>query len=71
MMPDKSKDLPGDELATLRANAKYVADFAERLDESGDARDQAGTESNGRKLQGSLKSSEGVYPPDTRKGGEK
>lgn len=66
-MPDKSKDLPADKLAKVNANAKFVADLAKRLDESGDAKDQAGTETNFKKLQGILKTIAALYPPDALK----
>ena len=44
-----------------------VADLAKRLDESGDAKNQAGTESNFKKLQGILKTIASLYPPDALK----
>ena len=60
-LPDKSIDLPADNLAKVKSNAKYVADIAKRLDESGDAGDQAGTEVNFKKLQNFLKVIETQY----------
>jgi rubrerythrin len=66
-LSDKSKDLPADKLAKVKSNAKFVADMAKRLDESGDATDQAGTETNFKKLQGILKTIEAQYPPQTLK----
>jgi len=60
-LPDKSIDLPADNLAKVKSNAKYVADIAKRLDESGDAGDQAGTEANFKKLQNFLKIIETQY----------
>ena len=66
-MPGKSKDLPADTLAKVKSNAKFVADLAKRLDESGDAKNQAGTESNFKKLQGILKTIASLYPPDALK----
>ena len=63
-LPDKSKDLTGDKLSKLKANAKFVADLAKRLDESGDGKDQAGTEANFKKLQGILKQIRSLYPSD-------
>ncbi len=62
-LPDKSKDLDAEKLGKLKANAKFVAGLAKRLDESGDSKDQAGTEANFKKLQGILKSIEALYPP--------
>lgn len=66
-LPDKSKDLAADKLAKVKSNAKFVADIADRLDKSGDANDQAGTEANFKKLQGFLKTIEAQYPPETLK----
>ncbi len=60
---DKSMDLPSDKLVKINANAKYVADIAKRLDESGDASDQVATETNFKKLQDLLKTIEAQYPP--------
>jgi len=70
-LPDKSMDLPADKLAKLNSNAKYVADIAKRLDESGDANDQVATETNFNKLQGILKTIKAQYPPETLRAGEK
>ncbi len=61
-LPDKSMDLPADKLAKLNSNAKYVAEIAKRLDESGDAGDQAVTEANFKKLQALLETVEAQYP---------
>lgn len=63
-LPDKSMDLPADNLAKVKSNARYVADIANRLDESGDAGDQVATEANFTKLQGLLKTVEAQYPPE-------
>jgi len=63
-LPDKSEDLPADNLAKVKSNARYVADIANRLDESGDAGDQAATETNFKKLQDFLKTIEAQYPPE-------
>ena len=68
---DKSMDLPADKLTQVRSNAKYVVDIAKRLDESGDAGDQAGTEANFKKLHGLLKTIEAQCPPDELKYEEK
>jgi hypothetical protein len=70
-LPDKSKDLPADKLAKVKANAKFVEELAKRLDESGDANDQAATEANLKKLDGIIKTLEAQYPPETVKAGEK
>lgn len=60
-LPDKSK-LDADKMAKLKSNAKFVDALATRLDESGDAKDQAGTEANFKKLRGILKTIEALYP---------
>ena len=62
-LPDKSK-LEADKMAKLKSNAKFVAALAARLDESGDAKDQAGTEANFKKIQGILKVIESLYSPE-------
>lgn len=64
-LPAKSADLPADKLAKVKANAKYVADLADRLDKAGDANDQASSEANFGKLQGVLKAIQAQYPPAT------
>ena len=61
-LPDKSKDLGADKLGKLQSNAKFVAVLADRLDKAGDANDQAGSESNFKKLQGVLKEIRSLYP---------
>lgn len=68
-LPDKSKELSADKLAKLKANTKFVASLAGRLDKSGDANDQAGTESNLMKLQGVIKVIESFYPTSVTGGG--
>ena len=66
-LPDKSTTLQAEGLSKVKSYAKYIADIASRLDESGDANDQAGTEANFGKLQGLLKSIEAQYSPDELK----
>lgn len=69
---DKSLNmLPVDKLVKVNANAKYVADIAKRLDESGDAGDQVATEANFKKLQGFLKTIESLYAPINNETNEK
>ena len=53
-LPAHSGALPAAKLAQLKTSSKFVATLAERLDASGDAKDQAGTESNFKKLKGVL-----------------
>ncbi len=61
-MADQSPELSPDELTKLKGNIKYVATLAERLDASGDAKDQAATERNLKQLESVLTSIEALYP---------
>ncbi len=70
-LPEKSKDLPADKLAKVKADAKYVADIAKRLDESGDAGDKVATEDNFKKLQRLLKTTKSLYEQGATKRREK
>ena len=64
-LPDKSMDLPADKLAKLKSNAKYVADIAKRLDESGDAGDAVNTKAQADRLAKFLQDIETLYPAKT------
>ena len=66
-LPEKSSDLAAEKLAKLKANAKFVTALATRLDTTGDAKDQAGTESNFKKLQTVLKEIQSLYPDSAAK----
>lgn len=66
-LPGKSSDLPTEKMAKLKANAKFVASLADRLDKSGDDKDQAATEANFKKLQVVLKQIKSLYPDSTGK----
>jgi hypothetical protein len=71
-LSERSKDILEDaKMAKVKYTAKFVADIAKRLDESGDANDQAATEANFKKLQGFLKAIEAQYPPERLKHEEK
>ena len=61
-MADQSPQLTPEELTKLKGNIKYVATLAERLDASGDAKDQAATERNLKQLESVLTSIEALYP---------
>ena len=61
-MPDQSAQLPPERLAKLNGNVKFVATLAERLDTTGDAQDQVGTEQNFKQLQSVLATIEALYP---------
>ena len=60
-LPARSASLPADKLTQVKANSKFVATLAERLDATGDAKDKAGTESNFQKLKGVLKTIRANY----------
>ena len=66
-LPARSGSLPADKLAQVRANGKFVATLAERLDTTGDAKDKAGTEANFQKLKAVLTTIRANYPDSTRK----
>jgi len=66
-LPEKSSDLAAEQLAKLKANAKFVTALATRLDTTGDAKDQAGTEANFKKLQTFLKEIQSLYPDSAAK----
>jgi hypothetical protein len=61
-LPARSGSLPADKLAQVKANSKFVATLAGRLDATGDAKDKAGTESNFRKLKDVLGVIRADYP---------
>lgn len=61
-LPAHSSTLPADKLNQVKANNKFVASLAERLDATGDAKDKAGTESNFQKLKTVLKTMRANYP---------
>ncbi len=71
LLPDKSKDLSADNQKKLKTWVDGVADSAKKLDEFGDAGDQANTEKEAKRLDTLLKSIEKLYPPDALKHGEK
>jgi hypothetical protein len=66
-MPEKSGQLPADQQAKLKGNAKYVATLAERLDAAGDAKDQTATEAGFKQLQSVLGAIEALYPAEALK----
>jgi hypothetical protein len=60
-LPSHSANLPAEALAKVTAQTKFVDTLAERLDQTGDANDKAGTESNVSKLEGVLKTIRDQY----------
>ena len=61
-LPSHSASLSASALATVATQGKFVDTLAERLDQSGDANDKAGTEDNTRKLENVLKALRAQYP---------
>ncbi len=61
-LPSRSGSLPPEKLAQVKADVQFVATLAQRLDDTGDAKDKAGTESNFKKLQGVLSAMRADYP---------
>ena len=61
-LPGASKDLAPEKLTKVKTNVRLVEDLAKHLDESGDANQQALTETNFQKLQGILKTLRAQYP---------
>lgn len=64
-LPEKSSDLSAEKMVKLKANAKFVTALADRLDKSGDAKDQAGTEASFKKFQTVLKEIKSLYSEST------
>ncbi|MEQ1866228.1 MAG: transporter [Micropepsaceae bacterium] len=63
-LPTHSPGLSADAIAKVNGQIKFVDTLAERLDQTGDANDKAGTEANTVKLETSLKSIRANYPAD-------
>lgn len=66
-LPAHSGILSGDKLAQIKADSKFVATLAERLDVAGDAKNKAATEANFQKLKGVLKSLRANYSGSLQK----
>lgn len=63
-LPSHSPGLSAEAIAKVTAQVKFVDTLAERLDQTGDANDKAGTEANTAKLENLLKSIRASYPAD-------
>jgi len=61
-LPHHSPELSAEALAKVTSQVKFVDTLAERLDQTGDANDKAGTEDNLAKLEATLKSIRANYP---------
>ena len=64
-LPTHSPALKPEALKTVTDQSKFVDTLAERLDQTGDANDKPGTESNLKKLEAILKSIRANYPAGT------
>jgi Cu/Ag efflux pump CusA len=61
-LPDHSKSLPADKVTKVKADSKFVATLAQRLDTAGDSNNKAASISNFDKLKDVLKSIRANYP---------
>lgn len=66
-LPTGSGNMPAEKLAQVKANTKFVAALAARLDTAGDAKDKAATEANFQKLKDVLKTIRANYPGSAQK----
>ena len=62
-MPTHSQGLSETALTKVKDQSKFVDALATRLDQTGDANDKPGSESNLGKLEGVLKTIRDQYPP--------
>jgi hypothetical protein len=63
----RSGNMPAEKLAQVKANTKFVATLAARLDTAGDAKDKAATEANFQKLKDVLKMIRANYSDPAQK----
>ena len=61
-LPDHSGSLPADKVTKVKADAKFVATLAQRLDAAGDSNNKAASISNFDKLKDVLKTIRANYP---------
>ena len=61
-LPDHSGSLPADKVTKVKADAKFVATLAQRLDAAGDSNNKAASISNFDKLKDMLKTIRANYP---------
>lgn len=61
-LPDHSGSLPADKVTKIKADAKFVATLAQRLDAAGDSNNKAASVSNFDKLKDVLKTIRTNYP---------
>jgi hypothetical protein len=66
-LPDHSSTLATDNLNAVKADTKFIATLALRLDAAGDSKDKDGANANFKKLQDLLKSARANYPEATTK----
>jgi len=61
-LPDHSSSLPADKVTKVKADAKFVATLAQRLDAAGDSNNKSASVSNFDKLKDVLKQIRANYP---------
>jgi len=66
-LPDRSASLPADDVVKIKANVKFVATLADRLDAAGDSNDKVASESNFKKLKDILGTIRSMYPKSAAK----
>lgn len=66
-LPTRSGKMPTEKLAQVKANIKFVATLADRLDTAGDAKDKVATQANFQKLKDVLKTIRANYSGSGRK----
>lgn len=66
-LSSRSGNMPTEKLTQVKANAKFVATLAARLDTAGDAKDKVATEANFQKLKDVLKTIRANYSGSTKK----
>lgn len=66
-LPDRSGQLSAAQRARLESSVKYVATLAQRLDATGDAKDQAATGVSFKQLESVLTAIEALYPSEALK----
>ena len=67
LLPEKSKDLSPDNQKKLKGSVDRIAEIAKRLDQYGDAGDQANTEKEAKRLETLLQFIKKLYPADAFK----
>ncbi len=66
-LSSRSGNMPTEKLTQIKANTKFVATLAARLDTAGDAKDKVATEANFQKLKDVLKTIRANYSSSAKK----